>query len=275
MIKQLKINKMKNLNYKAMRKFAFTLLMLLALSMNAQDLAVKFLDIPVDGTKSEMISKLKDKGYAYNSKNDCLTGKFNGENVIIKVLDYKGKVYRIVVADASASNARDIIIKYNNLMEQFERSGKYEGEQERIDYQENLYYEMSAHNKTYETLYWQKSDTDGKPEDCELNFPYNEATDEFIEQFHSNCIEYAKSVGEDYYEQMYLKGLNEIQNLTKEQMFEYDKNWMKIVCITLQMTIKSKRMVWFRIVEDEDYFQKFRIILNYENGYNMPNGEDL
>ena len=49
MIKQLKTNKMKNLNYKIMRKVAFTLLMLLALSLNAQ---VKFLGIPVDGTKA-------------------------------------------------------------------------------------------------------------------------------------------------------------------------------------------------------------------------------
>ena len=40
----------------------------LTLLCNAQDRALKFLGIPVDGYKSEMIQKLRDKGYIYSKK---------------------------------------------------------------------------------------------------------------------------------------------------------------------------------------------------------------
>ena len=49
MIKKLKFNKTKSLNCKTMRKLVFTLLMLLTLSLNAQDGIIKFKGIPVDG----------------------------------------------------------------------------------------------------------------------------------------------------------------------------------------------------------------------------------
>ena len=52
----------------------------------AQKDVTKFLGIPVDGTKSAMIQKLKDKGYTYNSRKDCLEGEFNGRNVEIYVV---------------------------------------------------------------------------------------------------------------------------------------------------------------------------------------------
>lgn len=42
----------------------------------------QFLGIPVDGTKIDMIQKLKAKGFTYNATNDVLEGEFNGQNVL-------------------------------------------------------------------------------------------------------------------------------------------------------------------------------------------------
>lgn len=65
----------------------FLLLLLLAsATVYAQKEVTKFLGIPVDGYKSEMIQKLKAKGYKYNSTTDCLEGEFNGIDVGIMVV---------------------------------------------------------------------------------------------------------------------------------------------------------------------------------------------
>ena len=41
----------------------------------AQQDVTTFLGIPVDGTKSEMIEKLKEKGFVYSSHSDNLRGR--------------------------------------------------------------------------------------------------------------------------------------------------------------------------------------------------------
>ena len=61
-------------------------LMIVALLLSAIVFAqpksvTKFLGIPIDGSKAEMIQKLKEKGYTYNSKFDCLEGEFNGQAI--------------------------------------------------------------------------------------------------------------------------------------------------------------------------------------------------
>ena len=58
-----------------------------------------FLGIPVDGTKSAMIQKLKAKGYTYNATLDILEGEFNGQPVFISVVTENNKVYRICLLD--------------------------------------------------------------------------------------------------------------------------------------------------------------------------------
>ena len=127
MNKQLNINKMKNLNYKTMRKLVFTLLMLLTLSLNAQEKEViKFMGIPVDGTKSEMIAKLEEKGFSPDVKiiefenmekeierggkeviggkirerDDLeyfMNGHFDGKQCTLVIMSYKTKVYKVCV----------------------------------------------------------------------------------------------------------------------------------------------------------------------------------
>jgi hypothetical protein len=65
--------------------------------MLAQKDITKFMGIPVDGFKKDMIQKLKAKGFEYDNEIDLLTGEFNGEKVNIFVATQSNKVWRIVV----------------------------------------------------------------------------------------------------------------------------------------------------------------------------------
>ena len=109
-----------------MKKMIFTLLLFLTLSMNAQDLeSVKFMVIPVDGTKENMISQLEQKGFKYDAKTDYLDGKFNGEDAILYVSTNKDVVDRIMVTFINPISETDIKIKFNRLVRQFENNEKY------------------------------------------------------------------------------------------------------------------------------------------------------
>lgn len=132
----------------------------------AQKEVTKFLGIPVDGYKSEMIQKLKAKGYKYNSTTDCLEGEFNGRDVEICVVTNNNKVYRIAVFDKNYSNETDIKIRFNTLCSQFENNSKYLGSKEqRILDNDDISYEMSVHNKRYEATFYQTYPDDDSFED--------------------------------------------------------------------------------------------------------------
>ena len=51
---------------------------MLSIALHAQHNVTKFLGIPVDGTKTSMIQKLKNKGFTYDVKRDRMLGEFNG-----------------------------------------------------------------------------------------------------------------------------------------------------------------------------------------------------
>lgn len=58
-----------------MKKAIFLFLLLFAsMIVNAQEEVTKFLGIPVDGFKPEMINKLKSRGFQFDKQLDCLTG---------------------------------------------------------------------------------------------------------------------------------------------------------------------------------------------------------
>lgn len=73
------------------------LLLLLSISIYAQQNVTKFLGIPVDGSKAAMIQKLKEKGFRYNAQIDKLEGIFNGEKVYVLIQTNKNRVWRIAV----------------------------------------------------------------------------------------------------------------------------------------------------------------------------------
>lgn len=84
----------------------------------AQTDVTKFLGIPVDGNKSEMIRKLKTKGFKQSPDvADVLIGKFNGTDVNVYIVTNNDKVCRIMVWDKNTINETDIRIRFNVLCE--------------------------------------------------------------------------------------------------------------------------------------------------------------
>jgi len=223
----------------------YGLAMMIATMCFAQKDVTKFLGIPVDGTKSAMIQKLKAKGFTYNQRLDCLEGEFNGREVRVHVVTNNNKVYRICIIDAYSVDEAAIKIRFNTLCRQFENNGKYMsktfGENQEIGEDEDISYEITVNKKRYEASFCQTTkesiDTTALAE-----YFYNKATELYSEE--------------------------ELSNLTEEQ--EYD---LKIK-LALQYTFEmfEKKSVWFKIGED---FGDYRIIMYYDNGYNQANGEDL
>ena len=79
-----------------MRKI-FTIIVSLVASVTlfAQSDVTKFLGIPVDGFKPDMIRKLKEKGFVSTEydKNIILEGEFNGVDVNVFVVTFCEKIY--------------------------------------------------------------------------------------------------------------------------------------------------------------------------------------
>ena len=145
-----------------MKKILFIIAVIItSVTLNAQNKNVtKFLGIPVDGTKAEMMQKLKAKGFVSSPyDNDALVGEFNGKNVNIRVVTNNNKVYRVAVFDADEVGEADIIIRFNTLCSQFENNGKYRSDyrNNRLSEGEDISYEMRINNKTYDAMYYQLS----------------------------------------------------------------------------------------------------------------------
>ena len=123
-----------------MRKF-LTLLAMIAISASvfAQKEVTKFLGIPVDGSPTEMIKKLKAKGFTTDEGfmqavkqglvdwdgPEVLIGRFNGEKVGVYLGVEQNKVWRICLSDEDTRDETQIRIRFNNLVRQFEGNGKY------------------------------------------------------------------------------------------------------------------------------------------------------
>ena len=141
----------------AMKKlFTLTFLLLLSIAAWAQKDVTRFLGIPVDGSKSEMIRKLKEKGFSSNPyQGDFLTGEFNGYRVKIHVVTNNNKVYRIMVEDAYPVNETAIRIRFNHLCQQFANNSRYTALQDEytIPEDEKISHEILVRNKRYEAVF--------------------------------------------------------------------------------------------------------------------------
>lgn len=145
----------------------FLLIMILFIStdnMNAQKDVTKFLGIPVDGFKTDMMNKLKSKGFTLSSLDkNMLSGEFNGRNVHIVIKTNNNKVFRLAIADANYVNEKDIKIRFNNLIKQFHNNSNYISIPDSIvakytiPEEENISYETTVNNKQYEAVFYQKT----------------------------------------------------------------------------------------------------------------------
>ena len=217
-----------------------SMLLICSAALFAENDVTKFLGIPVDGSKSEMIQKLKAKGFQYNSKLDLLEGEFNGRDVEISVVTNNNKVYRIMVIDKIGSSESDIKIRFNTLCQQFENNKKYVSFDDFIlPEDENISYEMSINNKRYQASYFQQ---------LEINDSIAFANEAIL------------ALLSKYTEEQLANPTEEMRQEFREATFSY------------MMDLYLKKSVWFMINER---FGIYYIIMYYDNGYNQANGEDL
>ena len=129
----------------------------------------------VDGSKSELIQKLKAKGYTSSPLDkDVLVGEFNGADVNIHVVTNNNKVYRIMICDVNNIDERAIQIRFNRLCEQFVNNSKYSSlplEEYMIPDDEDISYEITVHKKRYEAVFYQKTDETFMAKQIEAAFP--------------------------------------------------------------------------------------------------------
>ena len=151
-------NNVINNNMKRLIIIILALFASIAISAQTNSNVLKFMGIPVDGSKTQVIQKLKEKGFKYDSINDCLIGQFNGCNSDIFISTNKNKVDRIVVKTLTTLSTADIRVSYNSFLQQFNTNNKYVAseENERISEDEDISYEMIAHDKRYEAVFYLK-----------------------------------------------------------------------------------------------------------------------
>ena len=158
-----------------MRKF-LTLLAMIAISASvfAQKEVTKFMGIPVDGSPTEMIKKLKAKGFTTDEDAmqvvkrglidwdgpEVLTGRFNGERVRVSLHVEQNKVWRIYLADKNTRDETQIRIRFNTLVRQFENNDKYVplSDEQTIADDEDISYQMTVNNKQYDAAFVQKGE---------------------------------------------------------------------------------------------------------------------
>lgn len=208
----------------------------------AQTDVTKFLGIPVDGNKSEMMRKLKSKGFIQKPYAEgVLTGKFNGMDVNVHIATNNDKVCRIMVCDANTMDEASIRIRFNVLCEQFKNNSKYcsfSEEDPKLKEDENISYEMTVHKKRYEAIFYQLPDTTAANYNEEIqSLVYSKYTKEQLENP-------SEEISQDIYKMA--------------AMYALDK--------------AAKKPVWFMISEN---YGQYYITMFYDNEYNRANGEDL
>ena len=158
-----------------MRKF-LTLLAMIAISASvfAQKEVTKFMGIPVDGSPTEMVKKLKAKGFTTDEDAmqvvkrglidwdgpEVLTGRFNGEKVRVFLGVEQNKVWRIYLSDKDSRDETQIKIRFNNLVRQFENNDKYIPyfDEQTIADDEDISYQMTVNKKRYDAYFVQKGE---------------------------------------------------------------------------------------------------------------------
>ena len=239
---------------KRLLSFVIGLLIMCFTVFGQSESTLKFLGIPVDGSKSEMVATLKSKGFRYDSNSDFLIGDFNGRESHIGIVENHSKVYRVVVFDANTCDAGQIKIRFNNLIHQFENSnGKYyyTVPNNPIPEDEDISYEISVNNKQYsaEFIYNPLYGND------ELR---DRLINEVIEELGLEKIKDEKTAGGITYGEFYS---------------DKDKyNQLISSLVGLKIIQMSNSSVWFTIC---NHYGEYFIGIYYDNLINKPNGEDL
>lgn len=262
-----------------MKNLFLTALLFLSTTLSAQRQkdVTKFLGIPVDGSKFEMIQKLKAKGFVYEYKDgvEFLDGEFNGSDVLLFIKTNNNKVCRIMVSDKHAVDASDIRIRFNRLCHQFEQNERYihsyselfwplfvEDSLAYIEPDERIDFQMSVNKKRYEVAFFQDLEND--------IYSNNELVKDYISYYVDRWNkQYEKQEDKLDYDIV----LKQVQDyLVKKTSTDETKAIVFMLLKSFYIETVSKKMVWFTITERNG---KYGINLFYDNEYNKANGEDL
>lgn len=148
-----------------MKKLLTALLLICSTMLFAQNDVTKFMGIPVDGSKHEMIEKLKAKGFRSSDLgSDWLEGEFNGQQVSLLIQTVNNKVWRICIQYFTSFDESNIRINFNNLCFQFDNNDKYYNPESYGSYlipeDEDISYNINVNNKRYDAYFYQNSDSD-------------------------------------------------------------------------------------------------------------------
>lgn len=136
------------------------LLLLFSVPSFAQDCVTKFMGIPVDGTKEEMVSALEKKGF--KNYGEYLVGEFNGRENSIAVVTNKGEVYCVDAIDGKLDDIT-VVRRFNNVFSMLKNNPKYSYiEGELIPSGEDVGYNILVKNHVYEAYFQQiENNSDG------------------------------------------------------------------------------------------------------------------
>ena len=223
------------------RSLSVAILLVISVSLFAQKDVTKFMGIPIDGFKPEMIQKLKEKGFVSSaSDKNILEGEFNGSQVTIHVVTTNNKVSRIGISDVNYVDETDIRIRFNRLCQQFKSNSKYTSlDDYTIPEDEDISYEMKVNNKRYEAVFYQN------PVITDSIAMANELKEILLQKYSEK----------------------ELENPTEDIKTDITK-----MGVSYAMDLISKKPVWFII---SDFYGKYYITMFYDNEYNRANGEDL
>ena len=223
------------------RILSVAILLVISVSLFAQKDVTKFMGIPIDGFKPEMIQKLKEKGFVSSaSDKNILEWEFNGSQVTIHVVTTNNKVSRIGISDVNYVDETDIRIRFNRLCQQFKSNSKYTSlDDYTIPEDEDISYEMKVNNKRYEAVFYQN------PVITDSIAMANELKEILLQKYSEK----------------------ELENPTEDIKTDITK-----MGVSYAMDLISKKPVWFII---SDFYGKYYITMFYDNEYNRANGEDL
>lgn len=120
-----------------MKRLMIALFTFIALASYAQEV-IDFMGIPVDGSVSEMMAKLQEKGFQETEEYNTLKGLLDGVPVRLTVCESRDKVYEIVVCYYFEGDNAEMVQCVNNLVGRFRGNSKYKEVQSEMITEDDL-----------------------------------------------------------------------------------------------------------------------------------------
>lgn len=110
-------------------------MLVFSLTIYCQSDATKFLGIPMNITKGEMIRRLEASGFSYRANSDYLRGWFNDEQVDVYIRSQNNRITEIMVVELKLRTESGVLSRFDQLVSQFKKNDNYAfqwGEQNRV-----------------------------------------------------------------------------------------------------------------------------------------------